>query len=174
MRATTSSDSSRRTRPSSNSMNGSFFWPVLASTSLRNGRSVGSLTSSYSTPASSRAMRTLLQGCFVPPNFGLPHVWSLMAMRARLTTLGSVVYLGICLVSAFWAALIGRSKGSPFWIWLIVGFVLPILGVIAAVLYRYEVDELLKQCPKCCRIVPISDALCTRCGAELEFPDVAI
>ena len=85
-----------------------------------------------------------------------------------------MVYLAICLVSAFWAAFIGRSKGSSFWIWFVVGAVVPILGVVAAVLYRYEVDELRRQCPSCGKVVPLHDALCTRCGTELEFPDVVI
>jgi hypothetical protein len=52
--------------------------------------------------------------------------------------------------------------------------VLPFAGLIAAVLYRSERDELRRQCPGCGRIVKLHDALCTRCGTELEFPDVAI
>ena len=28
--------------------------------------------------------------------------------------------------------------------------------------------------PGCGRVVKLHDAVCTRCGAELEFPDVAI
>ena len=85
-----------------------------------------------------------------------------------------MVYVAICLVSGFWAALIGRSKGSPAWIWFIVGFVVPVLGVVAAAMYRYETDELRRQCPTCGKVVPLHDALCTRCGTELDFPDVAI
>jgi len=85
-----------------------------------------------------------------------------------------VVYLAICLVSGFSAALIGRSKGSSPWIWFVVGAVLPVLGLIAALLYRYETDELRRQCPTCGKVVKLHDALCTRCGTELEFPDVAI
>jgi len=85
-----------------------------------------------------------------------------------------MVYLAICLVSGFWAAFIGRSKGSSAWMWFIVGAVIPVLGVVAAALYRYETDELRRQCPTCGKIVPLHDALCTRCGTELDFPDVAI
>ena len=29
-------------------------------------------------------------------------------------------------------------------------------------------------CPQCGRVTKIYDALCTRCGAELDFPEVAI
>jgi hypothetical protein len=85
-----------------------------------------------------------------------------------------MIYLALCLLSGFWAALIARSKGSPAWIWFIVGAVVPVLGVIAAAAYRYEIDEPRRQCPTCGKIVPLHDALCTRCGTELDFPDVAI
>jgi uncharacterized OB-fold protein len=48
------------------------------------------------------------------------------------------------------------------------------VGVLIAAVYRHEDDELRRQCPTCGKIVPIHDALCTRCGTELDFPDVAI
>ena len=83
-------------------------------------------------------------------------------------------YLLICVVSGAWAGFIGRRKGSSFFIWAFIGALVPFLGVILAALYRYETDELRRQCPTCGRIVPIYDALCTRCGTELDFPDVAI
>ena len=38
-------------------------------------------------------------------------------------------------------AIIGRAKGSSFWIWLLIGTVLPLLGLIAVILYRAEKDE---------------------------------
>ena len=33
-------------------------------------------------------------------------------------------------------AIIGRGKGSSFWIWFLIGTVLPLLGLIAVILYR--------------------------------------
>ena len=33
-------------------------------------------------------------------------------------------------------AIIGRAKGSSFWIWFLIGAVVPVLGLIAVVLYR--------------------------------------
>ena len=83
-------------------------------------------------------------------------------------------YLIIASVSGVWAGLIGRSKGSSPVIWFVIGAIVPFLGVLIAVLYRHEDDELRKQCPTCGNVVPIYDALCTRCGTELDFPDVAI
>jgi hypothetical protein len=85
-----------------------------------------------------------------------------------------VEYLIICSVSAVWAGLIARRKGSSVVIWAMVGAVVPFLGVLLAALHRYEVDEVRRQCPGCGKIVPLHDAICTRCGTELDFPDVAI
>ncbi len=83
-------------------------------------------------------------------------------------------YLIICSVSGVWAGLIGRSKGSSPVIWFLIGAIVPFLGVLVAAVYRHEDDELRKQCPDCGKVVAIHDALCMRCGAELDFPDVAI
>lgn len=69
---------------------------------------------------------------------------------------------------------IGKIKGSSFLLWFTISALIPILGLIAAILYRYERDELRRQCPNCGRVTKIYDALCTRCGAELDFPEVAI
>lgn len=83
-------------------------------------------------------------------------------------------YLIVCAVSGVWAGWIGRSKGSSAVLWFLIGAIVPFLGVLIAVLYRYETDELRRQCPTCGKIVPLHDALCTRCGTELDFPDTAI
>src|SRR5688500_20367866 len=64
-------------------------------------------------------------------------------------------------------------KGSSFFIWFLVGAALPGIGIIAAVLYRYEQDDPLRQCPECGNVVPISDQVCMSCGADLSFPDGA-
>ena len=32
-------------------------------------------------------------------------------------------------------------------------------------------EELRRQCPGCGKVVKLHDAVCTRCGTELEFPD---
>ena len=51
---------------------------------------------------------------------------------------------------------------------------MPVLGLIALILYRSDRDEPRRQCPGCGKIVKLHDALCMRCGTELEFPEVAI
>jgi hypothetical protein len=85
-----------------------------------------------------------------------------------------VAYLVIAFSFALAGGLVGRIKGSSFFIWFLVSGILPVLGLLAALLYRSERDELRRQCQGCGRIVKLHDAICTRCGTELEFPEVAI
>jgi uncharacterized protein (DUF983 family) len=82
-----------------------------------------------------------------------------------------VVFAVFCGIGA---GLIGRTKGSSFLLWALLGTLFPILGIVIALLYRVESNELRRQCPNCGRVTKLYDALCTRCGHELDFPDVAI
>jgi hypothetical protein len=68
------------------------------------------------------------------------------------------------------AGTIGKLKGSSFWIWFLVGLVLPLLGTLVAIFYRNERDEALRRCPECNYVVPLSDQVCMRCGRDLEWP----
>lgn len=70
--------------------------------------------------------------------------------------------------------MVGRMKGSSFFIWFLVSFCVPFLGLLTAIFYRWDDRELRRQCPDCRRILKLHDAVCTNCGAELEFPDVAL
>ncbi len=85
-----------------------------------------------------------------------------------------MAYLIVAFSFALAGGLVGRIKGSSFFIWFLISGILPVLGLVAALLYRTERDELRRQCPGCGKIVKLHDALCTRCGTELEFPDIAI
>jgi hypothetical protein len=69
---------------------------------------------------------------------------------------------------------VGKIKGSSFLLWFLISGLVPVLGLVAAILYRFERDELRRECPTCGRVTKIYDALCTRCGTELDFPEVAI
>ena len=40
--------------------------------------------------------------------------------------------------------------------------------------FRCGWEELRRVCPGCGRVVKLHDALCMRCGTELEYPDVAV
>jgi hypothetical protein len=77
----------------------------------------------------------------------------------------------IALLFGVSTAMIGRSKGSSFFIWLLVGTVLPILGLIAVILYRTEHEEPERRCPNCGRVQKLYVQVCTRCGTELYLPD---
>jgi hypothetical protein len=82
------------------------------------------------------------------------------------------VIIAVCFGLA--GGIVGRIKGSSFWLWFLISGLVPIVGLLTAIAYRFERDELRRQCPQCGRVTKIYDAVCTRCGAELEFPDVAI
>ena len=83
-------------------------------------------------------------------------------------------YVLIALGFALAGGIVGRLKGSSFWLWFLISGLLPFFGLLAALAYRFESQELRRQCPGCGRVVKLHDALCTSCGTELEFPDVAI
>jgi hypothetical protein len=68
----------------------------------------------------------------------------------------------------------GKLKGSSFLLWFAISALVPFFGLLAAIAYRFERDEFRRACPRCGRVTKIYDALCTRCGAELDFPDAAI
>jgi hypothetical protein len=85
-----------------------------------------------------------------------------------------VAYLVVAFSFALAGGLVGKIKGSSFFIWFLISGILPVLGLVAALLYRTERDELRRQCPSCGKIVKLHDAICVRCGAELDFPDFAI
>ena len=85
-----------------------------------------------------------------------------------------MAYVVICLFFALAGGIVGRAKGSSFFLWFLISGIVPFLGLIAAVLYRYENDEPRRRCPTCGKVVPVYDALCTRCGTELDFPEIAI
>lgn len=83
-------------------------------------------------------------------------------------------YVSIALGFAFGGGVVGKIKGSSFCIWFLISGAIPILGLLAAVCYRSERDELRRQCPSCGRVCKLYDALCVRCGTELEFPEHAL
>ena len=79
------------------------------------------------------------------------------------------------LVIAFFCGLsaggIGKLKGSSFFLWFLIGAVLPVLGTIAAVFSRSERDEPRRECDECGRVMPMTDQVCRRCGADQTLPE---
>lgn len=85
-----------------------------------------------------------------------------------------MAYVLIALSFAIAGGIVGRIKGSSFFLWFLISGIAPVIGLAAALLYRWDRNELRRQCPGCGRVVKLHDALCTNCGTELEFPEVAI
>jgi hypothetical protein len=83
-------------------------------------------------------------------------------------------YVAIALSFGLAGGIVGKLKGSSFWIWFLVSAIVPFVGLLTAVLYRSERDELRRRCPSCGRVCKLYDALCVGCGTELEFPETAI
>lgn len=79
----------------------------------------------------------------------------------------------ISLSSGIATGIIGRAKGGSFLIWLLVGTVLPFIGLVAVILYRNEESEPERRCPNCRKIVKLYVQVCPRCGTELYLPDPA-
>lgn len=67
--------------------------------------------------------------------------------------------------------LIGRAKGSSFFIWFIVGSFLPVLGLIAVILSRREKSEPERRCPQCGAVHKLYVQVCHRCGEDMYLPD---
>jgi hypothetical protein len=85
-----------------------------------------------------------------------------------------MAYLFIALCFGLAGGVVGRIKGSSFFLWFLISGAVPAIGLAAALLYRWDRNELRRQCPGCGRVVKLHDALCTHCGTELDFPAVAI
>jgi hypothetical protein len=83
-------------------------------------------------------------------------------------------YVIICLFFGLAGGVVGRIKGSSFVLWFLISALVPFVGLLTAIFYRWDNRELRRRCPGCGRVVKLHDALCTRCGTELEFPDVAL
>ena len=85
--------------------------------------------------------------------------------------------MGLVVIMFFFGlagGIIGRIKGSSFWLWFLISGLIPFLGLLTAIFYRFENQELRRQCPRCGRVLRLHDAVCMHCGEELEFPDQAI
>jgi hypothetical protein len=79
-------------------------------------------------------------------------------------------YVVICFFCGLSAGIIGRYKGSSFVLWFAIGFVLPLIGTIAALLWRFEDNEVFRECDDCGHVIPLYQQVCNRCGADQEWP----
>ena len=80
-------------------------------------------------------------------------------------------YLVIAFSFGLATGIIGRAKGSSFFIWLLIGTVIPPLGLLAVIFYRVDKDEPERQCPTCHKNLKLYVQVCPRCGTDLYLPD---
>lgn len=80
-------------------------------------------------------------------------------------------YLVIALFFGLAGAWVAHIKGNTRWVWFLIAAIVPFIGLLAAVLYRSEAEEPRRVCPGCGNVCFQYDALCTRCGTELEWTD---
>jgi hypothetical protein len=86
---------------------------------------------------------------------------------------GGVEYLLIAFFFGLATAIVGKAKGSSFFLWLLIGAVLPLLGLLAVIFYRRDKDEPERQCPRCGKALKLYVQVCPRCGEDLYLPDPA-
>jgi len=81
-----------------------------------------------------------------------------------------MAYLTIAIAFGLAGGIVGRVKGSSFLLWFLISAIVPFIGLAAALLYRHDTEEPERDCPRCGKVVKVHDAICTRCGEELEYP----
>jgi hypothetical protein len=85
-----------------------------------------------------------------------------------------MAFIIICFFFGLAGGVVGKMKGSSFFLWFLISAIVPFIGLLAAVMYRIEREEPHRACPTCGKVVPVHDALCTRCGTELEYPEIIL
>jgi hypothetical protein len=80
-----------------------------------------------------------------------------------------MTYVVIAFFFGLAGGVVGRLKGNSFVVWFLISAIVPGIGLIAAILYRADADEPRRRCPTCGKVCMLYDALCTRCGTELEY-----
>ncbi len=85
-----------------------------------------------------------------------------------------MAYIVVAVCFGLAGGIVGRIKGSSFLLWFSISGLVPIFGLLAAIAYRFERNEPRRRCPRCGRVTKAYDALCMRCGTELEFPEVVL
>jgi hypothetical protein len=82
-----------------------------------------------------------------------------------------VAYIIIAICFGLSGGIVGKIKGSSFLLWFLISGLIPVIGLLTAIVYRFEHDEPRRRCPRCGRVRKLYDALCTSCGYDLDFPD---
>jgi hypothetical protein len=80
-----------------------------------------------------------------------------------------MAYLVIAFFFGLAGGVVARLKGNSFVVWFLISAIVPGIGLLVAILYRAEADEPRRRCPTCGKVCMVYDALCTRCGTELDY-----
>jgi hypothetical protein len=81
-----------------------------------------------------------------------------------------VAYVSIAVAFGIATGLVAKARGSSFFLWLLIGAVLPAFGLIAAFLYKTEEDEPERRCPRCGAVHKLYVQVCNVCGEDLYLP----
>ena len=82
-----------------------------------------------------------------------------------------IEFVVILVCSGLGAAIVGKIKGSSFFLWFLVGLCLPLIGIVVALLWRWERYEPKRRCEECGNVVAFHDQVCMRCGRDLDWPE---
>jgi hypothetical protein len=85
-----------------------------------------------------------------------------------------LAYVVICVFFGLAGGVVGRVKGSSFFLWFLISAIVPIVGLLAAILYRPESNEERRRCPRCGKVLKLYDQVCMRCGLDLDFPEATL
>ncbi|MBV9214488.1 MAG: hypothetical protein JOZ25_12685 [Actinobacteria bacterium] len=88
--------------------------------------------------------------------------------------MGGIEYVVIAGFFGLAAGVVAKIKGAGFWIWFVIGTVLPGIGLLGAILSRWESHELRRRCEECGKVVALHDQVCMRCGRDLDWPAEAL
>ena len=80
-----------------------------------------------------------------------------------------MAYLVFIFFTGLSAGVVAKSRGNSFLLWFLIGFVLPVIGTVAAYLYRRDGETPKRECPECGNVVAIHDQVCMKCGRDLEW-----
>jgi hypothetical protein len=87
------------------------------------------------------------------------------------SALNGVYFLVVVFFFGLSTGIVAAIKGSSFLVWFVIGACLPIIGLVAALLYRWERHEPRRACPRCNAALKISDQVCMTCGEDLDWPE---
>lgn len=85
------------------------------------------------------------------------------------------MYLALAITLGIVTGLIASSKGHPFFRWFLLGFFLPIIGIVAAILAKNKAAETAAQvelansrkCPFCAEVIKLEAVVCKHCGRDI-------